>query len=125
MKEDAKEYLRLVCEAIKSHGMRVFVRKDCTYGYFSDGKGVGYFQLEYSGYAGFSISTVNAKGSSCSGYSVAREIGIADLTEGMLKEAFLPYPSWVCGLDMVRVKKYKDLDDFLRNYENKDNLIEV
>ena len=124
MKEYTKEYLDNVCERIKSMGFRVFVKKDSTYGYFSDGKGVGYFQLEWGGFAGVSVSTVNAKGSGCTGYGVEAEIGFSDLTEELLREAFQKYPNWVRSSDMKVCNKYKGLDDFLQNYWDKDNLIE-
>lgn len=122
MNKYTKEYLKQICEAIKSYGMRVFVRKDSTYGYFSDGKGVGYFQLEYNGSAGFSISTVNANGG---GYRVVSNASIDEVTEEKLKEAFQVYPNWVhSDIDRVPVIKYKDLDDFLRKYWDKDRLVE-
>ena len=125
-----EEYFREVCERIKSQGFRVFV---CTstgylYGYFSDGKGIGYFQLEWDGYDGTSLCTVNAAGSGCSGYSVKGESGgftLEELTEEVLRQAFVAYPSWVNALHKVRCIKYRDLEHFLNEYWDKENLKEI
>lgn len=125
---NTQEYFKEVCDKIKSYGFRVFVKKDKTYGYFSDGKGVGYFQLEWDGYDGVSLTTVNAKGSGCSGFSVKGESGgyaLDELTDGLLRKAFVTYPDWVSGWHVTKSVKYRDLEHFLSEYWDRENLIEL
>lgn len=121
-----KSYFELACRRIKSMGYRVFVstRIGNNYGFVSDGKGVGYFQLTWDGIA---FSTYNKPGSSCSGYSVNAEgksYLVEEIDERVVETTFGKYPVWVGRLDWVRVEKYKDLDEFLQNYWNKEKLTE-
>lgn len=120
-----EEYLREVAAKIKGFGFRVFavMHDGFYYGYFSDGKGVGYF--EATPFIGIHLSTHNAKGSGCGGYEVADGLSVDDLTEEQLRECFVSYPSWVRSLDMKKVVKHKDLDDFLKNYWNAKQLVEL
>lgn len=119
------DYAMQAAEQISRLGFRVFVKKNMsTYGFFSDGKGIGYFQANFDG---IGISTVNAKGSACSGYSVkGEEPGylLNELTPDILRQAFVAYPSWVRSFEAKFVKKYRDLEHFLSEYWDKDNLIE-
>lgn len=120
-------YFEQVCKKIKQAGYRVFVRKGAEYGYYSDGLGVAYFQLEWGGWDGVSLSTVNAKGSGCSGYSVKGSGGgysLDELTKELLAKGFRAYPDWVHTPDKV-VKKYRDLNHFLSEYWNAQNLKEI
>ena len=120
-----EDYLKEAAAKIKEFGFRVFVvmRDGFYYGFFSDGKNIGYF--EAGPFVGVSLGTYNANGSDCSGYQVASELAIAELTEENLRECFSVYPSWVRPLDMKKVVKYKDLDDFLKNYWSAKELVEL
>lgn len=121
-----KEYFKKACDKVKSMGYRVFVstRLGNNYGFISDGKGVGYFQLAWDG---ISFSTHNKPGSGCSGYSVnpdGESYLVEDIDERIVETSFVKYPSWVGRLNMVRVEKYRDLDEFLQNYWDRENLKE-
>lgn len=125
-----KTFFQTVVERIKGFGYRVFVRDDDTkaYGFFSDGKHIGYFQVEYG--SRIHLSTHNAPGSSCSGYSVLpgadSTVAYDGLDTDILTEAFRRYPEWTRRLRWrKKVVKYDDLDDFLARYWNRDHLVEV
>jgi len=121
-----KEYFKKACDKVKSMGYRVFVstRPSNNYGFISDGKGVGYFQLTWDG---ISFSTYNKPGSGCGGYSVnpdGESYLVDDIDERVVETTFGKYPAWVRTLDWVKVEKYRDLDEFLQNYWDKKNLKE-
>lgn len=120
-----EDYLKEAARKIKEFGFRVFVvmHDGFYYGFFSDGKNIGYFEAKP--FIGVNLSTHNAKGSDCSGYQVASELAVDELTEQNLRECFSVYPSWVGPLDVVKVVKEKDLDDFLKNYWNAKQLVEL
>ena len=69
---DKKTYFEIAAREIKNLGFRVFVHINKNgqfpyyFGFFSDGKNVGYFQL--GDFGGVRWSTVNAPGSFCSGF---------------------------------------------------------
>lgn len=121
-----KEYFKKACDKVKSMGYRVFVstRPGNNYGFISDGKGVGYFQLTWDG---IGFTTCNKPGSGCSGYSVnpdGESYLVDDIDERVVETTFGKYPAWVRSLDWVKVEKYRDLDEFLQNYWDKKNLKE-
>ena len=123
-------YFEQACAKIKQAGYRVFVRDGEEYGYYSDGQGVAYFQLEWEGWNGVSLSTVNAKGSYCSGYSVRGDhdgYSLGELTKDLLEKGFRKYPEWLRAYEAQGkvVVKYRDLDHFLSEYWDKKNLIEI
>lgn len=121
-----KEYFKKACDKVKSMGYRVFVstRPGNNYGFISDGKGVGYFQLTLGG---IGFTTHNKPGSGCSGYSVnpdGKSYLVDDIDERVVETTFGKYPAWVGTLEWVKVEKYRDLDEFLQNYWDKKNLKE-
>lgn len=124
-----EQYFRDTLERVKALGFRVFKCTDTNYHYafYSDGENIGY--LQYEKYVGWTINTVNAKGSCCSGYRVydgENDVFTADqLTKELLSKAFVTYPEWVKSYDRKRVVKYKGLDDFLKNYWKPENLKEL
>lgn len=136
---DKQAYFDAACERIKSFGFRVFAHENKPgdfkyyYGYFSDGKNIGYFQL--GDFFGVRWSTVNGPGShGCgSGFSCEDEgVGIDDLTVERLREAFQGVPYWYRLGKGERVCKWQDLDTFLRDQQTRkekgwftSNLVEV
>lgn len=131
------DYFNAVARHIKEQGFRVLVHKDDgtdhhTYGYFSDGRNIGYFETAFGGVV--HLSTYNAPGSQCGGYSIyvpdgngreTRDLCISDLSKETLSWAFALYPAWVKPFDMKKVVKYKDLEDFLSSYWNRENFVEL
>ena len=124
-----EQYFNETLEQVKALGFRVFKCTDTNYHYafYSDGVNIGY--LQYDMYVGWHISTVNAKGSYCSGmrvYDGEKELFKAEeLTKELLSKAFVTYPDWMSSRDRKHVVKYRDLDDFLNRYWNLKNLKEV
>lgn len=121
-----KEYFKKACDKVKSMGYRVFVstRPGNNYGFISDGKGVGYFQLTWDG---IGFTTYNKPGSDLSGYSVNAErksYSVDEIDEGIVETSFGKYPAWVGRLEWKRVEKYRDVDEFLQNYWDRKNLKE-
>lgn len=92
-------------------GLRVFVRdtENPTYCFFTDGKNIGYAQ--WSGIRE-SISTVHKPNKSTgTGFIVACEITQETLLTAMQTIA----PHWVSAADRASVRKYRDIDDYLRD----------
>ena len=122
---NSSDYIRAAAERIKELGFRVFLsgRSD-TYGFFSDGKGIGYFQKD--DFCGIEIGSRSAPGSECSGYSVdGKGILIENFTKAYLKKAFQKYPDWLPKKARHGVIQYRDFDDFLTRYWDRGNLVEV
>ena len=134
-----KEYFDAASQHIKNLGFRVFVHENKPgefpyyYGYFSDGKNIGYFQL--GDFFGVRWSTVNGPGShGCgSGFSCEDEgVEYDKVTRPMLEQAFVSVPSWYrLGKD-EKVCKWKGLDQFLEDQRKRagrgqfhSNLVEV
>ena len=130
-----KEYFDAAARRIKELGFRVFVREHkpgengSYWGYFSDGKSVGYFQLGW--YFGICWSTVNAPGSKGvgTGFSCEDEgVEYTDLTAERLREAFQAVPYWYrLGKD-DKVVKFRDLDEFLEHQRKRESwytLVEI
>jgi len=115
-----KEYFDAASQHIKNLGFRVFVHENKPgedpyyYGYFSDGKNIGYFQLGY--FFGVRWSTVNGPGShGCgSGFSCEDEgVEYGRITRQMLEKAFVSIPSWYRPGRDEWVVKWRDLQHFL------------
>ena len=119
---------------IKSLGYKVYVidNNDSNYGFIVNGRNeIGYFQLTWFG-EGIHLSTMHkpchfGTGFSCSG---GVDDYITELTTNAIDEAFAQYPSWVLDLPrwekkrLNEVHKYK-ADEYLANYWNKQNLVEL
>jgi len=135
---ERKEYFELAAREIKNLGFRVFVNINKPgeysyfYGYFSDGKNIGYFQLHEFG--GICWNTVNKPGSFCSGFSCNDDgVLIQNITAERLREAFVTVPNWyrLSNYEISRggVKKYANLEEFLNNSfygePNRDRLKEI
>lgn len=124
-----KTIFRAAADRIKGLGYRVFSPKDnsSTYGFFSDGKRIGYFDT--STITGIHLGTCNAPGSSPRGISVKGSafegFPLESLTKEVCEEAFRDYPSWYRRKKSDKIIKYASLQDFLERYWNKDNLIEL
>ena len=130
-----KDYFDSAVAKIKSFGFRVFVKENkpgdypSYWGYFSDGKNVGYFQLGW--FFGVRWSTVNAPGSHGVGTGFSCEddgVEVSSLTPERLREAFQAVPYWYRLGKNEKVVKFRDLDQFLEHHRTRDNwynLIEV
>jgi len=129
-----KEYFDAASQHIKNLGFRVFVHENKPgefpyyYGYFSDGKNVGYFQL--GDFFGVRWSTVNGPGSHGCGTGFSCEdqgVEYYKLTRPMLEQAFVSFPSWYRPEKNDKVVKYRDLDHFLscRKETYWSNLVEI
>lgn len=111
-------------------GYRVFVIGDneLTYGFFSDGKNVGYFQQNECG-EGVQLATVNkTPGSTGTGYLLetgGKAIPVNELTKEYMEKAFHDYPDYFSSEDkqFMYCIKYISLDDFLAAHGNE--LIEL
>lgn len=100
---------RIIIDQIKATGFRVYMRnaKD-IYCYFTDGKNIGYFQIERIG--SFSISTVHIPNTtSGTGYQIER-YAYGAITKDRLRAAFITCPSWA-GRDSS-VRKWNDFEAF-------------
>ena len=97
-------------QIMQEMGLRVFTRGDenPTYCYFTDGKYIGYAQWGDV----CSVSTVHKPNKSTgTGFIVACEITQETLLTAMQTIA----PHWVSAADRASVRKYIDIDDFLRD----------
>ena len=128
-----KSYLQLALEKVKELGYRVFVTSDNpTYAFYTDGTNIGYIQKDF---AGLYISTVNKPPfSDNSGFIVSSDkkcdktiFTIEELTNELLNLAFADFPIWLTKREQKKHKivKYKDINDFLNNYWNKEKLMEL
>ena len=122
-----KAYFDATAEKIKSLGFRVFVKENrpgvpsSLWGFFSDGKNIGYFQLGY--FFGVRWSTVNAPGSRGvgTGFSCEDEgVEYWDLTRERLREAFQAVPHWYRLGRNEKVVKFRDLDEFLEHQRTRE-----
>ena len=110
-----------LADRIKSFGYRVFAVEDRDYGYYSDGTRIAYFDW---GFYGFHISSVNAPGSFGSGYRIADLDSAEAADKALLEEALATVrPTW--AERSKKVLKYKNLDDYLSKYWQKDKLVEL
>lgn len=127
MSNYADNYFRQVCKHIKAQGFRVFIVKgtDSHYGYYSDGVGIGYFQLEWNGMNGVSLSTANKRRNFIVKGDVWDSYTIAELTREELVKAFKPYPDWVRLSERCGAVQWSGLSEFLNGYWQKDKLKEV
>ena len=115
---------------IRRMGYRVFVINDneLTYGFFSDGKNIGYFQQNELG-DGVQLATVNKTPGSYGANYLLETGGKANpvnkLTKEYLEKAFRMYPEYFDDEDkqIMPCIKYLGLEEFLANHEKE--LIEL
>lgn len=109
---------------IKNLGFTVYISKDArnTFGYYSDGQGVAYFQQNQHA-EGVNVATCN-KTPGSSGMHHCLEpnfepISLDKLTKEYLRKGFAMYPEYFTkeDRDMMPVIKYINLEEFLRNIE--------
>lgn len=125
-----KEFLKTATH-IKAMGFRVFIHKDdqTTYGYYSDGTHVGYFQ-QCGSTDGVSIATRNKVPGSC-GMGLLLEphckpLPLKDITKEYLQKGFLSHPEYFSEDDRLMMPniKYGNLEEFLSSI-NTDDLKEI
>jgi hypothetical protein len=115
-----KEMLLETVKTLKGWGFRVFINEnnDC-YCYISDGKQIGYIEIDRLG--GYNFSTKHKENKQTgTGFAIARN---AVLTKENAEKCFAFAPDWVLGRDLHTVEKYT-LDKYLKTYWGK-NLTEV
>ena len=102
-------------------GLRVFVRdtENPMYCFFTDGKNIGYAQW---GGISESVSSVHKPNKSTgTGFSVADEITQMTLLAAMQTIA----PHWASASDRASVRKYRDIDAYLKASKWNSELTEV
>ena len=102
-------------------GLRVFVRdtENPMYCFFTDGKNIGYAQW---GGIRESVSSVHKPNKSTgTGFNVADEITQETLLTAMQTIA----PHWAFASDRASVRKYRDIDDYLKSSKWNSELTEV
>ena len=118
MEKNIYQCFHEAAERIKELGFRVFLSEDNTFGYYSDGKNIGYFQ-ENEFVKGVNICTVNkTPGSSGMHYCLEpnfRPVGIGELTADYLAKGFQLYPDYFDDefKKEMNVIKFSGLEEFL------------
>ena len=126
-----RKTLLAVAAHIRSLGYRVFVEKDddASWGYYSDGRSVAYFQT-VSWAPGIQTAIVNrTPGSNGRHFLLQREgatVPLSEIDKTLLEKAFQDYPDYFDAEDRERMYciKHADLEDFLNRYP-KEELIEI
>ena len=111
-----------VAACIKGKGFRVFVPEDPqkTFGFFSDGKHVGYFQISEH-VPEISLATCGKNpGSTGHGLLIENNGGsvpLEKLTKEYLQKAFLLHPEYLSEKDQKRMPNnpFSSLEEFLKN----------
>lgn len=102
-----------VIKAIQVAGFSVYMRNPTdTWCYFTDGKNIGYLQTD--SLKGLSISTVHIPNcTSGTGYGLTEgRLRIEDISETVLRDAFILAPSWADQRSRASVVKWKDWETF-------------
>lgn len=121
--ESRLEFLK-AAEKIKELGYSVFVAKDesLCYGYFSDGKKIGYFQLE-SYDSGITFATANKTPDSHGMHFLTelppKPVALKDIDDKVLKKAFANYPDYFTkeDKDFMHCQKFVNLDEFKNSWQ--------
>lgn len=108
-------------ELIKSYGFKVYIYKDKEYGYFTDGKNIGY--LQYSKFEGFTFDSVHQPCRAAgTGYRIASGIhSVEDITKKLCERCFVTIPK---GFIPTEIKNWKNWEHFVSKHWNKALLIE-
>lgn len=129
-KSTKRQQLEEMAEKIRNMDLRVFLSKDPSesYGYFSDEKHVGYIQATEN-QEGFNTAICNKTPGSNGRHLLIEKDGIPveaeKLTRDYLEKTFRTYPEYFSkeDIEMMPVRKYDGIDDFLSIHE--DELIEI
>lgn len=125
-----RQKLEHVAESLRNMDFRVFLSKDAedAFGYYSDGTHVAYIQAnEFR--PGFNLAICNATPGSHGRHLIIepdnRPVPEEALTKDYLEKAFKYYPSFFTqnDRDVMPVKKYLNLDEFLSQHEQQ--LVEI
>lgn len=124
-----KEEFLAIALKIKSLGFRVFINgKSGCFGYFSDGTNMGYFQTSIWNGVDFSTCNRHIPYSPTGLYINPKEqqgYHLEDITPELLQKTFVDVPTGYKLKPYQKVVKYDDLKDFLDNYWDKENLVEI
>lgn len=112
------ETLDKLAQELKANGLRIFYSEDKywrTYFYFTDGTNIGYVQDGYFGH-GVRFTTVHKPCKECgTGFGLQNwNEAIDEPTIKDANKAFITAPSWAKKAYIKAVKKYNDIDDFLK-----------
>ena len=126
MNKTMKELFLETAEHIRKAGFRVFISvgDGDTHGWFTDGTHIGYFQ-QCETENGIQLATCNkTPGSAGTGLLLephAAAVPLEKVTKEYLEKAFADYPEYFGQEDktLMPVKKFVDVEDFLRDYGNK------
>lgn len=124
---DRIEILKAAAEKIKSFGFQVMLADrpgDCLpWGILTDGKNVGYFQVDGFGFV--DINTIHRPGKEGTGFSIEGELLVKEITKEMCERSFITCPEWYLHeykADPGAIRKYT-LEEYLnqkRNYTYKE-----
>lgn len=105
--------MQSVIDAVAAAGFDVYMRdpKD-TYLLFTDGNNIGYLQDDRL--AGYCISTVHMPNTTTgTGFQIERHV--SEFTPEMLRRAFVGAPPWAARRELGSVRKYRDMEHYLRS----------
>lgn len=111
-----EELAKVLVGKLKDFGYRVF--GNGTYGYFTDEKNIGYFEVTYFGY--INLSSVHKPNRvTGSGFSAVSEVTITDINKSMCEECFALVPNAYnnpTDEEIRSVVKWKDWDTFEKGH---------
>jgi len=128
--ETPRQTLERIAETLRNMDFRVFLssNKENAYGYYSDEKNVAYIQVnEFR--PGFNVAICNATPGSHGRHLIIEPdnspVPEEALTREYLRRGFALYPSFFTPDDrkMMPVRKYLNLDEFLKEYDKE--LVEI
>lgn len=118
-----REHIAAIAQKLKAWGYRVFIAKDGTYGFYTDGTRVVSFGGYYIGMVDFSGNYnggANAR-SVGTGWQIAKEL--SDITEAQAKEFITAYaPRWAT---QGRAVTYTTPEQHLKTYGKSSGYVEV
>ena len=108
---------------VKELGFKVYIKNsdDSNYGWITDGINICHCWLGKYG-EGFHLSSVSKTGTRFSMCPDCKEL--YDVTKENIEYAFGAYPVWSKPKDRLNITKYKDWNEFINQYWDKDNIIE-
>lgn len=110
-------------DIVKELGYKVYVKNsdDSNYGWITDGVNICSCSLGEYG-EGFNLGSVSKTGNN---FNMCPDCKcLYEITKGNIVYAFGYYPIWADEKDRIKVTKYKNWNEFISKYWDKDNIIE-
>ncbi len=108
---------RAVIDLIKSFGFDVWMHKPSDrYAYYTDGTRIGYIEVDHR-VTTYRISTVHHPNRT-TGTGFAME-EVYSINKSVLESGFDIAPPWASDRDIESVIKYHDIDDFVRQHNQR------